>query len=78
MLVLKAMYFCKRARLDITTAISFLSTWMKNPNEGDQDKFVRLMGFLKHMKQDILILEANSTQTLTLYIDAAYAVHYYI
>jgi hypothetical protein len=74
--VMKAMFLCKRARPDITTAISFLSTRVKDPNEGDWDKFVRVLGFLKHTKEDILTLEADNTQTLTWHIDAAFAVHH--
>ena len=63
--VMKAMFLCKRARPDITTAISFLSTRVKDPNEGDWDKFVRVMGFLQYTKKNILTLEADNTQTLT-------------
>ena len=33
------------------------------------------MGFLKHTKDDVLTLEADDTQTLNWYIDAAFAVH---
>jgi hypothetical protein len=33
------------------------------------------MGFLKHSKGDIQTLEADNTQTLNWYIDAAFAVH---
>jgi hypothetical protein len=36
---------------------------------------VRVMGFLKHSKGDIQTLEADNTQTLNWYIDAAFAVH---
>jgi hypothetical protein len=57
------------------TAIGFLSSRVKDLNKGDWDKFVRVMGFLKHMKGDILTLEADNTQTLTWYINAAFAVH---
>ena len=33
------------------------------------------MGFLKGTVDDVLTLEANDTNTLTWYIDAAFAVH---
>jgi hypothetical protein len=32
-------------------------------------------GIFKHIKGDILMLEADNTQTLTWYIDTAFAVH---
>jgi hypothetical protein len=73
--VMKAMFLCKRARPDINPAIGFLSSRVIAPNEGDWKKLVKVLGFLKGTKDDILTLEADDTQTLTWYIDAAFAVH---
>jgi hypothetical protein len=73
--VMKAMFLCKRARPDITTTIGFLSSRVKDLDEGDWDKFMRVLGFLKHTKEDVLTLEADDTQTLSWHIDAAFAVH---
>ena len=36
---------------------------------------VRTLGFLKETRDDILTLEADDTQILTWYVDAAFAVH---
>jgi hypothetical protein len=72
---MKAMFLCKRARPDINPAIGFLSSRVKEPNEGDWNKLLKTMGFLKGTVDDVLKLEADDTQTLSWYIDAAFAVH---
>ena len=73
--VMKAMFLCKRGRSDIQPAISFLASRVTNPNEGDWKKLLRVMLFLKTTREDLLALEADDTQTLKWYIDAAFAVH---
>jgi hypothetical protein len=73
--VMKGMFLCKRARPDIEPAIAFLSSRVKEANEGDWTKLLRVMGFLKGTIPDVLTLEADDTNTLTWYIDAAFAVH---
>jgi hypothetical protein len=74
--VMKAMFLCKRARLDINPVIGFLSSRVKEPNEGgDWNKLLKVMGFLKATIDDVLTLEADDTQTMSWYIDAAFAVH---
>ncbi len=73
--VMKAMFLCKRARPDINPAIGFLSSRVKVPNEGDWNKLLKTMGFLKGTVNDVLQLEADDTQSLSWYIDAAFAVH---
>jgi hypothetical protein len=73
--VMKSMFLCKRGRSDIQPAISFLASRVLEPNEGDWKKLLRVMLFLKTTKKDLLVLEADDTQTLKWYIDAAFAVH---
>jgi hypothetical protein len=73
--VMKAMFLCKRGRPDISPAICFLSSRVKAPNENDWDKLVRVLGFLKATIDDVLTLEADNSQTLYWFIDAAFAVH---
>jgi hypothetical protein len=43
--------------------------------EGDWTKLLRVLGFLKGTINDVLKLEADDTNTLTWYIDGAFAVH---
>ena len=73
--VMKAMFLCKRGRPDINPAIAFLASRVKKPNQNDWDKLKRVLQCLKGTKEDILTLEADNTQTLTWYVDAAFAVH---
>jgi hypothetical protein len=73
--VMKAIFLCKRARPDIDQAITFLSSRVKDANEGDWNKLLRVLSFLRGTINDVLKLEADDTNTLTWYIDAAFTVH---
>ena len=73
--VMKNMFLCKRARPDIEPGVSFLSTRTNDSDESDWIKLLKLMGFLKGTLEDVLTLEADDTQSMTWYIDAAFAVH---
>ena len=73
--VMKGMFLCKRGRPDIHTGITFLSMRTGNPNNGDWEKLVRLLKFLNLTKDDVLTLEASDDQSITWFVDAAFAVH---
>jgi hypothetical protein len=72
---MKAMFLSKRARPDINPAIGFFAGRVKQPNEGDWKKLLKVMGYLKGTREDVLTLEADDCQTLTWYVDAAFGVH---
>jgi hypothetical protein len=73
--VMKSMFLRKRARPDIDQGIAFLSSRVKEANEGDWTNLLRVLGFLKGTINDVLKLEADDTNTLTWYIDVAFTVH---
>jgi hypothetical protein len=73
--VMKAMFLCKRARPDVDPAIGFLSSRVNVATEDDWNKLLRVLGFLKGTVNDILTLEADDENTLTWYVDAAFAAH---
>jgi hypothetical protein len=73
--VMKGMFASKRGRQDISPVIAFLSTRVREPNEGDWQKLVRMMNFLKATQDDVMTLSADDTQTIKWYVDAAFAVH---
>ena len=73
--VMKAMFLCKRARPDVEPVVSFLSTRTNKPDESDWVKLIRMLGFLKGTREDVISLEVDDSQTLRWYIDAAFAVH---
>eukprot|EP00957_Ditylum_brightwellii_P088685 6753863-Ditylum_brightwellii.AAC.1 len=67
--------FLKRGMQDINPDVDFLSARVKEPNDGDWVKLLKLLGFFKGAINDVLTLEVDYTQELKWYIDAAFAVH---
>jgi len=59
----------------VNHAISIISSRVKESNEGDCKKLLCVMDFLKNTRDDILTLEADNSQELKWYLDAAFAVH---
>ena len=66
---------CKRARSDVQPAFAFLATRVNEANEGDWNKLIRVLTFLKCTIDDVLSLEADDTGILKWYVDLAFAVH---
>jgi hypothetical protein len=73
--VAKALFLCKRARVDVQPAVSFLTTRVKCPDQVDWCKLKRMMDFLKTTINDVSRLSADDTQTIKWFVDAAFAVH---
>ena len=46
----KNLFICKQARPDIQTAVAFLTTRVKEPDQDDFKKLTRLMTYLKIQK----------------------------
>ena len=72
---MKAMFLSKRGHPGIHPCVSFLSTRVKDPNEGDWVKLTRMLSFLHRTVKDVLTLEADDDQNLRWYADAAFVVH---
>ena len=72
---MKLMFLAKRGRPDVLPGISYLSTRVSGPNEHDWSKLKKILNFLKKTKHEKLTLEADDTQTIKWYIDAAFGVH---
>jgi hypothetical protein len=73
--VAKGLFACKRARPDIHTATTFLCTRVKQPNEDDWDKLLRLMKYLNGTQDEVLFLSADDLHVIKWYVDASFAVH---
>jgi hypothetical protein len=71
----KGLFVCKRARPDIRTATTFLCTRVKNTNENDWKKLMRLMKYLNGSKDEVLFLSADDLHVVKWYADASFAVH---
>jgi hypothetical protein len=73
--VMKNMFLVKRGRMDVLPGVTFLSSRVKELNLGDWKKLVRILGYLKKTKDDVLTLEADDCQSLYWMIDAPFGVH---
>ena len=74
--VCKLLYVGIRARADILTTISFLTTRLTCPDTSDYRKLIRLLEYI-HATIDLpLILGADDLNTMTTWVDASYAVHH--
>jgi hypothetical protein len=71
----KLLYLSKRIRPDLLTAVSFLCTRARSPDEDDQKKLDRVLGYLHHTRDLKLKLSSTGPINLTVYIDASFAVH---
>ncbi len=74
-LVAKMLYVSKRARLDVSMAIAFLTTRVRASDIDDWRKFSCLMEYLRVDRLRHLILCANCSGVLMWYVDASFAVH---
>ena len=73
--VAKALFLSKRGRPDISMAIEFLTTRVKEPDVDDWKKILQLMSYLKQTKDLVLTLEMDNLNIFKWLIDVAYVVH---
>lgn len=69
------LYACKRGRPDLQTAVAFLCTRVRDPDQDDYKKLVRVIKYIRRTKFLHLTMEANSLDLNHWYIDGAFAVH---
>ena len=74
-LVMQGLYLSQHGRPDIRTAISFLCSRLKCPDEDDYKKLTRLIRYLRHTLYICLVLGRDDTGVVRWWIDASYAVH---
>jgi hypothetical protein len=73
--VAQLLFVCGKVRRDIQTAVAFLTTRVKKPDEDDWGKLKRIMKYLKgtmHMK---LTLSVQDMSTIRWWVDSSYNVH---
>jgi hypothetical protein len=73
--VAKALYAAKRARPDLATAVSFLSTRVTKATYQDMAKLERLLKYVNGTRGQTLTLRMSGKKMLVDYIDASYGVH---
>ncbi len=74
-LVAKTLYVSKRATLDVSMSIAFLTTGVRALDVNDWRKLSHLMEYLKVDRLCPLILIANCSGVLRWYVNASFAVH---
>jgi hypothetical protein len=69
------LFVCKRGRPDIQTAVPFLCTRVREPDEDDYKKLCRLIKYIRRTKFLKLTMEAAYLDQNHWFIDGAFAVH---
>ncbi len=74
--VYQLLFAANRARHDIQTAVSFLTTGVKAPDQDDWGKLVSVLKYLNSTRYMKLILSAGKMKfTIHLYVDGSHQVH---
>jgi hypothetical protein len=73
--VAKGLFLCKRAIPNIQQANSVLCTIVKDPNQADWEKLMRVMKYLNGTRNEYLTLSANDLRVVKWYVDASFVVH---
>jgi hypothetical protein len=71
----KGLFLCKRARPNIQQAILVLCTRVRDPNQADWEKLMKVMKYLNGTKEENLTLSADNLRVVKWYVDASFAVH---
>ena len=74
-LTMQLMYLSQRGRPDIRTAVAFLSSRVSNPDQDDYMKLGKVIKYLESTLHLTLQLQADETNLLQWWVDAAYATH---
>ncbi len=70
--VMKGMFLCKCGHQGIQLAIAFMATRVTEPNEADWKKLVKMMNYLKVMKDDVPMYECWWYRW---HVNAAFTIH---
>ena len=73
--VAKTLFLCKRARPDVQTAVAFLCTRVRAPDQDDYKKLTRMMQYLRATINMALTLEADNLHVIKWWADGSFAVH---
>ena len=73
--VAKTLFLSKQAQPNLQTAVVFLTTRVKSPNNDDRKKLSKLMKYLQETWYLPLILEDDDSGVLKWYIDGSFAIH---
>jgi hypothetical protein len=74
--VAKCLFLTKRARPDIHTAVAFLTTRVKKPDEDGWKKLQRMIRYMRGTLDLPLILRADGTSVIKWWADGSHGVHF--
>ena len=74
--VAQLLFMATRARRDIQTAVAFLTTRVKSPDEDDWGKLKRVLKYLNGTKYLKLRLTVDNLAVLKWYVDGSHNVHW--
>ena len=74
-LTAKLLFLCKQARPDIQTAVAFLGTRVREPDEDDYKKLGRVVCYLRGSKDMPLTLEGKNPILIKWFVDGSFATH---
>ena len=72
--VVKNLFASKCTQPDISVAVAFLCTWVKNPEEDDWKKLIQLIHYLRGTEELPLILCADSATVVKWWVDSSHAI----
>jgi len=74
--IARLLYLCKRTRPDIQLPVLYLCTRARDPTKEDEQKLMKLLGYLKTTKHRARIIShRGNLKRLTAYVDASFACH---
>ena len=74
-LTMQLMYLSQHGRLDIRTAVAFLSSRVSNPDQDDYMKLGKVIKYLESTLHLTLRLQVDESNLLHWWVDTAYATH---
>jgi hypothetical protein len=74
--IAQLLFMATRARRDIQTAVAFLTTRVKTPDEGDWGKLKQVLKYLNGTKYLKLSLTVENLGLLKWYVDGSHSVHW--
>ena len=74
-IVMQLLFLSQHAQPDICTAVSFLNSWLLQPNEDDYKKLIRVMKYLDSSVDMPLMLSADDSGQIRWWIDTSFTVH---
>jgi hypothetical protein len=74
--IARLLYLCKRTRPDIQLPVLYLCTRVRDPTKEDEQKLLKLLGYLKTTKHRARIIShRGNLKRLAAYVDASFACH---